>query len=721
MVKKQDICKAIGVMSLLLVSFATKSWAQSNPPRITSIAPANGKVIIRWQGGAGPSLYQLQMRTTLGAGWQDVGQLTSATSVTNAMTGNSAFYRIKCVTNSAPPPPPTPMQLAGFMPALSVARDVCVSGNYALVAVDKFGLSVVDVSNPNAPALVSSLNVPIDGSRLAVGGTTAVVTGMRQFYEGGQLKNVSCFYVVDVSLPLNPTVVGAIESETLGFADVAISGDYAYAACTTAGMKVIDLHDRSRPTIVGTYDTAGSAYALTVAGNYAYVADGLQGLTIINISNPAAPFGVSSLDTPGNAKDVFVAGTLAYLADSTSLQILDVRNPSAPAFKGSYTGWAYQVKVQNGVAYLATTTTGLVLLDVNNAASPIVLTSLPPTGGPNPTTLGVYVVGSQVYLANGSAGLGIVNVASSIVSTPTLTQTGNVAEWFNGYKVAAKPGLAVIAGTKVWNGGYQNSYGLRLLNTANPADPYLIGKLDTSSFNFYGLAIFNNYVFVACGVAGMKVVDISNPAQPTIVATYDTPGWANAVALSGNYAYVADGAQGLRIINISNPLAPLSVGFLDTPGNAKDVTVVGSLAYVADNTSVQIIDVSNPNTPVNRGAYGVTALEVKVQNGVAYVAASVTGLVTLDVNNPASPRFLASLPPSGGINPTTVAVSVAGSRVCLANGAAGMTLVNVANPAAPTVSASVVTSGSASGVLFDGSWICLSDTLGTLNTIWVGP
>ena len=100
----------------------------------------------------------------------------------------------------------------------------------------------------------------------------------------------------------------------------------------------------------------------------------------------------------------------------------------------------------------------------------------------------------------------------------------------------------------------------------------------------------------------MKVVDTSNPAQPTIVATYNTPGWANAVALSGNYVYVAVGAQGLSIVNISNPLAQLNAGFVDTPGNAKVVTVLGSLGYVTDMTAL---------SPAGLAAYG---LHTKLRN-----------------------------------------------------------------------------------------------------------
>ncbi len=55
------------------------------------------------------------------------------------------------------------------------------------------------------------------------------------------------------------------------------------------------------------------------------------------------------------------------------------------------------------------------------------------------------------------------------------------------------------------------------------------------------------------------------------------------MAVTGNYAYVADGLSGLRIIDVSVPSAPAEVGFYDTSGTAFGVAVAGNYAYVADS------------------------------------------------------------------------------------------------------------------------------------------
>ena len=60
----------------------------------------------------------------------------------------------------------------------------------------------------------------------------------------------------------------------------------------------------------------------------------------------------------------------------------------------------------------------------------------------------------------------------------------------------------------------------------------------------------------------------------------DTPGNAEAVAISGSHAYVADGGAGLEAADITNPASPAIVGNVDTPDAAMGVAVSGSMAPI---------------------------------------------------------------------------------------------------------------------------------------------
>ena len=61
------------------------------------------------------------------------------------------------------------------------------------------------------------------------------------------------------------------------------------------------------------------------------------------------------------------------------------------------------------------------------------------------------------------------------------------------------------------------------------------------------------------------------------------------MALSGDYVYIATGETGLRIFNVTEPTAPVEVDFYDTPGFAQGVAVVGEYAYIATGDAGVII------------------------------------------------------------------------------------------------------------------------------------
>ena len=69
-----------------------------------------------------------------------------------------------------------------------------------------------------------------------------------------------------------------------------------------------------------------------------------------------------------------------------------------------------------------------------------------------------------------------------------------------------------------------------------------------------------------------KIIDITNPLSPQLVGGVTSPGDAWGVAGSGTYAYLADDDAGLQIIDISNPAFPYERGDID-PSSYNDVAV----------------------------------------------------------------------------------------------------------------------------------------------------
>ncbi len=148
------------------------------------------------------------------------------------------------------------------------------------------------------------------------------------------------------------------------------------------------------------------------------------------------------------------------------------------------------------------------------------------------------------------------------------------------------------------------------------------------NFSPLDVCIDGDYAYIAGGMHGLHIFDISDPASPIWVNRIVTPGSAYGVAISGGFAYVADEDGGLQIIDIDPPESAYIVNYVDTPGYARDVAVSGGYAYVADGVDLQIIDIDPPesayivNTVDTPGyAYGVA-----VSGGYAYVADQYGGL-----------------------------------------------------------------------------------------------
>jgi len=160
------------------------------------------------------------------------------------------------------------------------------------------------------------------------------------------------------------------------------------------------------------------------------------------------------------------------------------------------------------------------------------------------------------------------------------------------------------------------------------------------------------------------------------------------VFVQGNYAYCLSGKTGLDIIDISNPTSPLRKGRFDTTAYAdvREIFVNNNYAYVANSEDgVKIIDVSDPSSPGLIGAYDPysdayeSVLGVYVSGDYAFLADWYFGLQIIYISNPGSP-FLFGLYDTPG---QAIKVDVKGNYAYVADGYGGLQIVNISNPASP--------------------------------------
>ena len=183
---------------------------------------------------------------------------------------------------------------------------------YAYVADERGGVIRYNITNP---ASIGYVNRGATGS----GATVALKLTIDGNYAYGAYN--AQFRILDISnLGSGVTVVGG---ETMYAEDVDVSGNYAYVASDTDGLKIVNITDKTNPVVSGTADTGGRAFGVTLSGDYAYVADGTAGLAAVNISNPASPTidaTVALNNVAGTeAYDVAIFENYAYVANEKNL------------------------------------------------------------------------------------------------------------------------------------------------------------------------------------------------------------------------------------------------------------------------------------------------------------------------------------------------------------------------------------------------------------------
>lgn len=124
-----------------------------------------------------------------------------------------------------------------------------------------YKLLILDVSDPQSPAVMSSMPVP--NEVLAIG------VRYSRAYVGG---NWPSLLTVDVADPFAPTVVSTIQTDSPVM--VIAAGQNHITVLTENKLYVFDAGNGSAPGMKGWYDLAGYNYGMVVRDNLAYLAQG---------------------------------------------------------------------------------------------------------------------------------------------------------------------------------------------------------------------------------------------------------------------------------------------------------------------------------------------------------------------------------------------------------------------------------------------------------------
>ncbi|MCU0303479.1 MAG: PKD domain-containing protein [Thermoanaerobaculales bacterium] len=166
-------------------------------------------------------------------------------------------------------------------------------------------------------------------------------------------------------------------------------------------------------------------------------------------------------------------------------------------------------------------------------------------------------------------------------------------------------------------------------------------------------------------------------------------GYGPTTAADGEGTIAAYGSgRVLQVARLADPAAPVPIGSLAMPGEVEDVVVTGPWAFVAASLGgLVVVDLTTPARPEIAAVVDTSGSmrSVVVTGTRAFAVDSVEGLIILDVAEPALPERLASLELSG--SPWDVAVH--GTLAYVAEQYTGLRVIDIADPADPVLVATL--------------------------------
>jgi hypothetical protein len=274
---------------------------------------------------------------------------------------------------------------------------------------------------------------------------------------------------------------------------------------------------------------------------------------------------------PAAAEMVEVSGGRAYAVLSRTLTVYDISNPAAPARVGAHTfpDKIWGITVVGETVYAAVDKYGLGILDVSRGA-PVLRGSFKTPG----QAKSVAIVGTRAILADHMSGVDFVDISN-------LAKPVSIGSFFlEGYARAVSAIGPVVAAVDSPTGIYVFDFSkpgaLEPVGVEQTADrPGTVELADAARTGRPDLAVL-------AGNGTVQIFDVSNPAAPVKAATVRTPGGRpQRVAVRGRLVYVADGVEGLQVLDLTVPSKPRTVATFKTPQPARDVAVSDSLVLVA--------------------------------------------------------------------------------------------------------------------------------------------
>ncbi len=243
------------------------------------------------------------------------------------------------------------------------AKRVFANGNYAYILYNTSAsgdtFRIIDIADKSNPHVISGQTLTFNDWSASAG---------QPFYVSGNYAYVMSsqnLYIVDISNPYNPKIIGQENNVSDTAWDIKVVGDYAYVChrekvgLDVTPLSIVDVKDKTNPILLSDFtinDIEFGCWSIDVNGPYAYL--GLGDIAA-NSTNRDELFRIVDISDPANP--TLASGSEVGLNNNANLQLAD-----------PYGGFNY-IKILGERAYVTTWQSDLLVIDIASSTNPKII------------------------------------------------------------------------------------------------------------------------------------------------------------------------------------------------------------------------------------------------------------------------------------------------------------------------------------------------------------
>lgn len=566
-----------------------------------------------------------------------------------------------------------------------------VRGDYAYTLVGS-NLEVYDISDPARPVLTSTLST----------GEFFFEPYLRDliFMEDYAFLSLeSGMLTLDLSDPARPVIQEAIQLNQRWITGMTLAGEDLYVTQSENGLLIMRMQADGTPEEVGRYTGPEGAgfYDMVVADEIGYVSLAVHGddksrleIHVLDLADPTQPQRLTTIEDAGGLWLQTTQERLYAMMPSASheryeLIIFDRTTPQQPVEIGRYSDSIksdpihfFPVDLEAWGGYvLLNLNARLQLIDLQDVANPKRIDTA--VEFPHYTIKGdlLYLIANGLHIYD-------------LTALPALDEIGAAPSFFNAVEALhLRDGYAFVTAGKrfhvldittpfsytpvaeiplptlgrLWG---MLAEGDRLfgtveqakpvINIADPRQPTVEGQGHSADATVHAVVGDRAYLLQSRWTENdgqLRIMDISAPDHWKLLGTLDLSGQASSLAVQAGRAYILlEGeVSGLAVVDVTHAAQPRLLDIFEQFSSSGFlVSTPGWLYLIAapnqQRSSVQIIDIADPDNPVNvstyavgpRGRYGLGARAGAVAAPpYLYLLTPSQGLYVLDIADPSLP------------------------------------------------------------------------------------